>query len=143
MISQKSFNKSIIYIEQFAFYIGIASTLIISWLLFIFFPIWQLFFIPGVIGGIIAAKKFSRGFIAGFLGTLFAQIVFLNFAFFSVIESVELVIGVVLDISGIGIFINVLIILIWSCFSGFGGLIGVSIYFLVPFYEKTTNEREI
>ncbi|MFX0085720.1 MAG: hypothetical protein ACFFAU_08600 [Candidatus Hodarchaeota archaeon] len=142
MISEKNFKKFIINIEQFALYIGIASTLIISWFLFIFFPIWQFYFIPGTIGGIITAKNYYRGFFAGFLGTLFAQIVFLNFAFFSVVESVELVMGIVLDISGMGIIIHVLIILIWSSFSGIGGLIGVSIYFLFPFYEKAASERE-
>jgi hypothetical protein len=142
MSLQINLDEIFVIIEQYALYIGIAATLIISWLLFVFLPIWQLYFIPGIIGGVITAKNFYRGFFTGFLGTLFAQIIFLNFAFFSVIESVELIMGVALDISGIGTTIHILILLIWSCFSGFGGLIGVSIYFLFPFYEKTSGKRE-
>jgi hypothetical protein len=135
MSYQKNFKDFIIHLEPFSIHIGVSTTAFLGWAMFVFLPLWPFYFIPGMIGGFLAGIKYYRGFIAGFLGMIIAQVIFLNFALFSAAESVELVIEAALNVSGLGIIIHLIILLMWSFFSGFGGFIGTSLYSFIPFYE--------
>jgi hypothetical protein len=140
MSFEKNLKDFIFFLEPFSFHLGVLTTIISSWIMFAFLPIWQIYFIPGVIGGFLAGKRFYRGFFAGFLGTLIGEIIFLNFALFIAVESVELLMSAALETSDLGLIMHLIILVIWSLFSGFGGLIGVSLYSFFPIYELISEK---
>lgn len=139
MNKQNKLAESTSLLEPFSFHLGVLTTIISSWMLFVFLPIWQIYFIPGVIGGFFAGKRLYRGFLAGFLGTLIGEIIFLNFALFTVVESVELLMNAASGNSGLGLIMHLAILVIWSLFSGFGGLIGASLYSFFPIYKLNSD----
>ncbi len=134
-ITKESIKENITQLLPYRYYIGIAVTTVGLWIELVFFPFWQLYFLPAVFGGLIVNEKAKRGFSAGFFGMLGALLIYMNVTLISGIEAVEVLMGAAIGFSGLGIIAHVLFLLILAAFSGFGGIIGVYIYPFVPFYE--------
>lgn len=121
--------------EPYSPYIGFVITMVISWLFLSIFPIWQFYFLPGIFGGFITGKRYIKGFFVGFLGMLVSITIFLNVTLFIAVEAVELILQSAFGISGMGLIGHIVIIVIWCLYSACGGLIGISIYHYIPFYQ--------
>ena len=140
-------NKNIEFIKgkiidlvPYRFPIAICITALLLVIHLLFFPIWELYFLPAVLGGLIIRDKPIRGFLVGFLGMCLALLLYMNFTLFSGIEAVEALVGSALGIQGLGFIVHIIILLILASFSGLGGMIGVYLYPLIPFYEKLGEE---
>ncbi len=130
----------IIDLIPYRYYIAIGLTALLLWLLLLFFPAWELYFLPAVLGGLIVRDKAIRGFLVGFFGMCLALLVYMNFALVTAIEAVDILVGAAVGLSGLGSLVHLIILLILTTFSGLGGIIGVYIYPFVPFYEKLGEE---
>ncbi len=139
-INKEKVRTKVIELLPYRFHISIGVTAFGLWLQFILLPLWQLYFIPAVIGGLIVGDKALRGFWTGFIGMWVALLVYMNITLFTAIEAVDTLVGAAVGISGLGFFVHILILLIWALFSGIGGTVGVYIYPFVPFYEKLNKQ---
>ncbi len=140
-------NKNIEFIKEiiidlvpYRFPIAICLTALLLWIQLLFFPIWEIYFLPAVLGGLLILDKPVRGFLVGFFGMCLALLLFMNFTLLSGIEAVETLIGAAIGIQGLGFIVHIIILLILASFSGLGGIIGVYLYPLIPFYEKLGEE---
>lgn len=134
--TRETIKASIIKLLPYRYHIGIGITAVGLWLELMFFPYWELYFVPAIFGGLIVSERAIRGFLAGFVGMLVALLVYSNFALFTSIEAVEALMGAAIGYSGLGFLVHIVILLILASFSGLGGIIGVYIYPFVPFYEN-------
>ena len=133
-------KEKIIDLVPYRFPIAICLTALMLWIHLLFFPIWELYFLPAVLGGLIIRDKPIHGFLVGFSGMGLALLLYMNFTLFSGIEAVEALVGSALGIQGLGFIVHIIILLILASFSGLGGMIGVYLYPLIPFYEKLGEE---
>ena len=133
-------KQKVISLIPYRYPIAIGLTALLLWLHLLLFPIWELYFLPAVLGGLIIQDKASDGFLVGFFGMILALLVYMNFALLAAIEAVETLVGAAVGIRGLGILVHLIILLILATFSGLGGIIGVYIYPFVPFYEKLGEE---
>ena len=136
-------KNKLIDLIPYRYHIAIGLTALLMWLHLLFFPVWELYFLPAVLGGLIVRDKAIRGFWVGFIGMCLALLVYMNFALFTAIEAVETLVGAAIGIQGLGTFVHLIILLILATFSGLGGIIGVFIYPFVPFYEKLGEEAKL
>ena len=134
--TRDSMRANIIRLLPYRYYIGIGVTALGLWIELMFFPFWQLYFVPGIFGGLIVSERAGRGFLAGFLGMVGALTVYMNITLISGIEAVEALMGAAIGYAGLGFMAHVLFLLILASFSGLGGIIGVYLYPFVPFYEN-------
>ena len=130
----------IIDLIPYRYYIAICLTALLLWLHLLFFPVWELYFLPAVLGGLLIRDKAIKGFSVGFFGMLLALLVYMNFGLITAIEAVETLVGAAVGVRGLGTLVHLIILLILAIFSGLGGIIGVYIYPFVPFYEKLGEE---
>ncbi|MHA1443659.1 MAG: hypothetical protein ACTSR4_02790 [Candidatus Hodarchaeales archaeon] len=135
-------KEKIIDLIPYRYYIAIGLTALLLWLHLLFFPVWELYFLPAVFGGLLVRGKATHGFLVGFLGMGLALLVYMNFAIFTAIEAVETLVGAAIGFQGLGTLVHLIILLILATFSGLGGIIGVYIYPFVPFYEKLGEEAK-
>ena len=133
-------KEKIVYLIPYRFPIAVCLTALLLWVHLMFFPIWEIYFLPAVLGGLIIRDKPIRGFLGGFLGMCLALLLYMNFVLLSGIEAVETLIAAAIGIQGLGTIVHVVILLILASFSGLGGMIGVYLYPLIPFYEKLGEE---
>ena len=133
-------KEKIIDLVPYRFPIAICLTALMLWIHLLFFPIWELYFLPAVLGGLIICDKPIHGFLVGFSGMGLALLLYMNFTLFSGIEAVEALVGSALGIQGLGFIVHIIILLILASFSGLGGMIGFYIYPFIPFYEKLGEE---
>ncbi|MHA1978717.1 MAG: hypothetical protein ACW98I_17585 [Candidatus Hodarchaeales archaeon] len=129
-------KTKIIDLVPYRFPIAICLTALLLWIHLLFFPIWELYFLPAVLGGLIIRDKPMRGFLVGFFGMGLALLLYMNFTILSGIEAVETLVDSAMDIQGLGFLVHLIILLILASFSGLGGMIGVYLYPFIPFYEK-------
>ena len=134
--TRETMKANIIQAMPYRDYIAIGITAFGLWFEIMFFPYWQLYFLPGIFGGLIVSERASRGFLVGFLGMMGALIVYMNIILFTGIEAVEALMGAALGFAGLGVMAHVLFLLILASFSGLGGIVGVYLYPFVPFYEN-------
>ena len=135
-ITRDSIAQNIVKLLPYRYYIGILVTTVGLWIELVFFPYWQIYFVPAVFGGLIVSERAKRGFSAGFFGMLGALLIYMNITLLTGIEAVELLMGAAIGFSGLGVITHVLFLLILASFSGLGGIVGVYLYPFVPFYEK-------
>ena len=121
---------------KYRFYIAIGITAIGLWLQFLIFPYWQYYFVPAIFGGILLGSDVTRGFFAGFFGMIIALVIYMNFTLIFSVEAVDILIEAALGMQGFGFIVQIIILLIWTFFSGLGGMIGV---YLHPFLPHETN----
>ncbi|MHA2236891.1 MAG: hypothetical protein ACXAB2_00835 [Candidatus Hodarchaeales archaeon] len=117
-------------LAQNRFYVAIGISTLVLLLEFIFVPLWQFYFIPAIIGGLILGSDATRAFFAGFIGMLLAILIFMNFALINSVDAIDALIESALGLKGFGFIVQIVILLIWGFFSGLGGFIGV---YLRPF----------
>jgi hypothetical protein len=129
-------KEKLIELIPYRYPIAICLTALLLWLSLLLFPVWELYFLPAVFGGLIIRDKAKQGFMVGFLGMCLALLIYMNVALLTAIEAVETLVGAAIGIRGLGTFVHLIILLILATFSGLGGIIGVYIYPFVPFYEK-------
>ena len=135
-------KEKIIDLIPYRYYIAIGLTALLLWLHLSFLPIWELYFLPAVLGGLLIRGNPKQGFLVGFFGMFLALLVYMNFALFTAIEAVETLVGAAIGFQGMGTLVHLIILLILASFSGLGGIIGVYIYPFVPFYEKLGEEAK-
>ncbi|MHA1944491.1 MAG: hypothetical protein ACXAC6_14235 [Candidatus Hodarchaeales archaeon] len=133
-------KEKIIDLVPYRFPIAICLTALMLWIHLLVFPIWELYFLPAVLGGLIIRDKPIRGFLVGFFGMGLALLLYMNFALLSGIEAVETLVDSAIGIQGLGFLVHLIILLILASFSGLGGMIGVYLYPFIPFYEKLGEE---
>lgn len=126
-------------IGEYPFLIGLVDCIIVAWFLMAFLGIWQLYVLGGVIGGITAGKKVYKGALAGFLGTLIAVLLTLNFSLVSAMGALNAFIEIGLGMSGGGMLVNVIALLLWSVLGAVGGTLGASFHPWIP-WEKIFPE---
>ncbi|MCK4848005.1 MAG: hypothetical protein KAT16_03160 [Candidatus Heimdallarchaeota archaeon] len=129
-------KEKVIVLIPYRYFIAIGFTALLLWFHLLFFPAWQLYFLPAVLGGLIIRDKAIRGFLVGFVGMSLALLLYMNFALFTAVEAVETLVGAAVGVGGLGFLVHIIILLILASFSGLGGIIGTYIYPLFPFYEK-------
>ena len=135
-VNKEKLRKKVIELIPYRFYIAIGITAFGLWLQFMFLPFWQFYFLPAVIGGFIAGDKPIKSFWIGFIGMWIALILYMNVVLFTAIEAIDALLQASAGISGLGLLIHILVLLIWTSFSGMGGMVGAYIYPFIPFYEK-------
>jgi len=138
--NRKIIKGKIIDLIPYRYYIAIGLTALLLWLHLLFFPVWELYFLPAVLGGLLIRDKAIKGFSVGFFGMLLALLVYMNIGLITTIEAVETLVGAAVGVRGLGTLVHIIILLILAAFSGLGGIIGVYIYPFVPFYEKLGEE---
>ncbi|MHA1977451.1 MAG: hypothetical protein ACW98F_10990 [Candidatus Hodarchaeales archaeon] len=134
--TRETVKAKIIQVTPYRDYIAIGITAFGLWFELMFFPYWQLYFIPAIFGGLVVSERASRGFLVGFLGMMGALLVYMNITLLTGIEAVEALMGAALGYAGLGFIAHVVFLLILATFSGLGGIIGVYLYPFVPFYEN-------
>jgi hypothetical protein len=135
-VNKEKLRKIVIGLIPYRTYIAIGLTAFGLWLHFMFLPLWQLYFIPAVIGGLIAGEKPIKSFWIGFIGMWIALILYMNVVLFTGIEAIDALLQAAAGISGLGLLVHILVLLIWASFSGMGGMVGAYIYLFFPFYEQ-------
>ena len=133
-------KTKIIDLIPYRYPIAICLTALLLWIHLLFFPVWELYFLPAVLCGLIVRDKPIRGFLVGFFGLLLALLVYMNFTLFTAIEAVDTLIGAAVGIQGLGTLVHIIILLLLASFSGLGGIIGIYLYPFIPFYEKLGEE---
>ena len=136
-------KEKIIDLVPYRYPVAISLTALLLWIHLLLFPIWQLYFLPAVFGGLIVSDKAFRGFLVGFFGMGIALLLYMNFTLFTSIEAVETLMGAAIGIQGLGPIVHIVILLILASFSGLGGMIGVYLYPFIPFYEKLGEEIKL
>jgi hypothetical protein len=129
-------KEKIIDLVPYRFPIAICLTALLLWIHLLFLPIWELYFLPAVLGGLIVRDKPIRGFLVGFCGMGLALLLYMNITILTGIEAVETLVDSATGIQGLGFLVHSIILLILASFSGLGGMIGVYLYPFIAFYEK-------